>query len=51
MLIFRGHNGIDSIIKELRTNSFKRLQLGIARPESRDPEVVAKYVLTNFSKD
>jgi peptidyl-tRNA hydrolase len=33
----RGHNGVDSVAKFLGTNSFKRLQLGISRPESRDP--------------
>lgn len=33
----------------MKTDDFKRLQLGIDRPNSRDPEIVANYVLTNFN--
>ena len=29
---------------------FKRLQLGIDRPVSHDPDDVARYVLSNFNK-
>lgn len=46
----RGHNGVTSIIGALKGKEFKRLQLGIDRPASRQPEDVAKYVLQNFSK-
>ncbi len=38
------------MITALGTNQIKRLQLGIGRPSSRDPEDVANYVLTAFSK-
>ena len=31
-------------------NDFRRLHLGIDRPDSNDPDVVADYVLSNFSK-
>jgi PTH1 family peptidyl-tRNA hydrolase len=47
----RGHNGIKSIIATFGTNDFKRLHLGIDRPTSNDPEVVAKYVLSNFTRN
>jgi PTH1 family peptidyl-tRNA hydrolase len=48
-LFFRGHNGIKSIIATVGGNDFKRLQIGIDRPNSNDPEIVAGYVLKNFS--
>ena len=35
----------------LQTNKFKRLEIGISRPESREPEVVSKYVLGNFKNN
>ncbi|KAI8058584.1 peptidyl-tRNA hydrolase [Syncephalis plumigaleata] len=43
-----GHNGVKSIVSELRTDKFHRLRIGIDRPESRSANVVAKYVLRNF---
>ena len=46
----RGHNGVLSVIGAVGGKDFKRLQLGIDRPSSRNPEDVANYVLTNFSK-
>jgi len=41
-----GHNGVESIINSIGTNSFLRLKIGISRPigEVRD------YVLDKFSK-
>jgi PTH1 family peptidyl-tRNA hydrolase len=46
-----GHNGVRSIIDELKTNEFKRLKLGI---DSDDPSFKNKpledVVLKNFSK-
>lgn len=52
-LIFyiRGHNGIKSIIATIGGNDFRRLHLGIDRPKSNDPDIVANYVLSNFSKE
>lgn len=47
-MLARGHHGVESVIEALRGNDFKRLQLGIGRPSSRDPDAVAKYVLSNF---
>ena len=46
--IFRGHNGIESIISSIKSKNIKKLQIGISRPVSRDPEIVSKYVLSNF---
>ncbi len=50
-LYFRGHNGIKSIIATIGGNDFRRLHLGIDRPKSNDPDIVAAYVLSNFSSD
>lgn len=50
MKAFRGHNGVLSIIGAVGGNDFRRLQLGIDRPVSHQPDDVAKYVLCNFSK-
>lgn len=44
-----GHNGVSSVIAELRTEQFARLKVGIGRPPSGvDP---ADYVLEPFAKD
>lgn len=42
-----GHRGIASIIKELGTNEFIRLRIGIGRPESPKVDIV-EYVLSPF---
>ncbi len=41
-----GHRGVESIIRELRTQDFPRLRIGIGRPASKDE--VSDYVLTPF---
>lgn len=41
----RGHNGLKSV-KDLCQVDFFRLGIGIGRPESRDPQTVAEYVLS-----
>ena len=43
-----GHNGIRSLIDHLGTKDFKRLRIGIGRPEDRTP--VVNYVLKPFAK-
>lgn len=43
-----GHNGIKSIIKELNSNEFTRLKIGIGRSELIPAE---SYVLTKFSDE
>lgn len=45
----RGHNGIKSIQAALPNVPFVRIGIGIGRPESREPDVVAKYVLRKMT--
>jgi len=49
-IIDRGHNGINSIMGSIGYKVFPRMEIGIYRPLSRDPEDVASYVLVNFNK-
>ena len=41
-----GHKGVESIVRELRTQDFPRLRIGIGRPASK--EEVIDYVLSPF---
>lgn len=41
----RGHNGLKSCQQQLNGVKWWRVGVGIGRPESRDPNVVAQYVL------
>jgi PTH1 family peptidyl-tRNA hydrolase len=46
-----GHKGIDSIIKELRSQDFIRIRIGIGRPdkaEASEDDIIA-YVLSDFT--
>lgn len=43
-----GHNGLKSIDQHLGTRDFHRIRIGVGRPNSTDPEVVAAYVLGRF---
>jgi peptidyl-tRNA hydrolase, PTH1 family len=40
-----GHNGLKSLKRELGDAEFHRVRIGVGRPDSTDPEVVAGYVL------
>ncbi|MBO0767581.1 MAG: aminoacyl-tRNA hydrolase [Solirubrobacterales bacterium] len=40
-----GHNGLKSLKAQLGTADFHRIRLGVGRPDSTDPEIVAAYVL------
>lgn len=44
-----GHNGLRSIIDNLGSKDFKRVRIGIGRPEGRVP--VIDYVLGKFSRE
>ncbi len=44
-----GHRGVESIIKNIKTDKFPRLKIGIGRPKRK--EEVVNYVLTPFSKE
>ncbi len=43
-----GHNGLKSLRRELGGAEFWRVRIGVGRPESTDPEIVASYVLSRF---
>jgi PTH1 family peptidyl-tRNA hydrolase len=40
-----GHNGLKSLRRELGDPGFTRVRVGVGRPDSTDPEIVASYVL------
>jgi PTH1 family peptidyl-tRNA hydrolase len=40
-----GHNGLKSLKRELGDPGFQRVRIGVGRPDSTDPDVVASYVL------
>ncbi|MDQ6749963.1 MAG: aminoacyl-tRNA hydrolase [Actinomycetota bacterium] len=43
-----GHNGLKSVAAELGGREFARIRVGVGRPDSSDPDVVAAYVLAGF---
>ena len=40
-----GHNGLKSLKREFGAPDFHRVRIGVGRPDSTDPEIVAAYVL------
>ncbi len=40
-----GHNGLKSLRDGLGSGDFPRVRVGVGRPDSTDPDVVAAYVL------
>jgi PTH1 family peptidyl-tRNA hydrolase len=45
-----GHNGLKSLKRELGGADFQRVRVGVGRPDSTDPEIVAGYVLGRFAE-
>jgi PTH1 family peptidyl-tRNA hydrolase len=45
-----GHNGLKSLKQQLGGEEFHRVRVGVGRPDSTDPEVVAGYVLSRFAE-
>jgi PTH1 family peptidyl-tRNA hydrolase len=43
-----GHNGLKSLSREIGGPGFWRVRVGVGRPDSSDPEIVASYVLSRF---
>jgi peptidyl-tRNA hydrolase, PTH1 family len=43
-----GHNGLKSVSRALGGPGFWRIRVGVGRPDSTDPEIVASYVLSRF---
>jgi PTH1 family peptidyl-tRNA hydrolase len=40
-----GHNGLKSLKQDLGGPDFQRVRVGVGRPDSTDPDIVAAYVL------
>lgn len=43
-----GHNGLKSLKRGFGDADFWRVRVGVGRPDSTDPEIVASYVLSRF---
>src|ERR687895_878654 len=43
-----GHNGLKSLKQGLGSADFRRVRVGVGRPDSSDPEIVSAYVLGRF---
>jgi PTH1 family peptidyl-tRNA hydrolase len=43
-----GHNGLKSLKRGFGDPEFWRVRVGVGRPPSSDPEIVASYVLSRF---
>jgi PTH1 family peptidyl-tRNA hydrolase len=43
-----GHNGLKSLKRELGGADFHRVRVGVGRPDSTDPDIVAAYVLGSW---
>ena len=46
-----GHNGLKSLDRGLGSRDFRRVRVGVGRPDSTDPEIVSRHVLGRFSED
>ena len=46
-----GHNGVKSLAHHLGGPDFRRVRIGVGRPESSDPDTVSRYVLGRFQED
>lgn len=45
-----GHNGLKSLKAALGSPDFARVRIGVGRPDSTDPELVAAYVLGKWQQ-
>lgn len=45
-----GHNGLKSLKAGFASPDFQRVRIGVGRPDSTDPEVVAAYVLGRWQQ-
>jgi PTH1 family peptidyl-tRNA hydrolase len=46
-----GHNGLKSLKASLGSAEFQRVRIGVGRPDSTDPEIVASHVLGKWQQD
>ena len=45
-----GHNGLKSLERGLGSRDFRRVRIGVGRPDSTDPEIVSRHVLGRFEE-
>jgi PTH1 family peptidyl-tRNA hydrolase len=45
-----GHNGLKSLKLGLGSGDFRRIRVGVGRPDATDPEIVSAHVLGRFSE-
>jgi PTH1 family peptidyl-tRNA hydrolase len=45
-----GHNGLKAVRAGLGTPEFRRVRVGVGRPDTTDPEIVSAHVLGRFSE-
>jgi peptidyl-tRNA hydrolase, PTH1 family len=45
-----GHNGLKSLKAGLGSPDFRRIRVGVGRPDTTDPEIVSRHVLGRFSE-
>ena len=45
-----GHNGLKSVRQGLGSPDFRRIRVGVGRPDSTDPEIVSAHVLGRFGE-
>jgi PTH1 family peptidyl-tRNA hydrolase len=45
-----GHNGLKSLREGLGSADFRRIRVGVGRPDTTDPEIVSAHVLGRFSE-
>jgi PTH1 family peptidyl-tRNA hydrolase len=45
-----GHNGLKSLKAGFASADFARVRIGVGRPDSTDPDLVAGYVLSGFTE-
>ena len=45
-----GHNGLKSLKAGLGSPDFRRVRVGVGRPDSTDPEIVSAHVLGRFAE-
>jgi PTH1 family peptidyl-tRNA hydrolase len=45
-----GHNGLKSLKQGLGSPDFRRIRVGVGRPDTSDPEIVSAHVLGKFTE-
>ncbi|HEX3278709.1 MAG TPA: aminoacyl-tRNA hydrolase [Thermoleophilaceae bacterium] len=45
-----GHNGLKAVKAGLGSANFRRIRVGVGRPDTTDPEIVSAHVLGKFSE-